>query len=267
MKNKIKNLILTGIAIFTLVLTGMPYVYAKTENETELRGRGGSAKLNDRNNEIETRGRIAEGEAPRKQDNLTNSINSSLNIRREDRRLDRREDRREDRQMGRREDRRDENNNLGVSESARLSNRSSNDNRGHGSINDNKGRGGTIRLQDRISSNNSEQNSKGGATLRKKIRFSGTAINGEIPKGHADFRILSRNRGNRLNVSVQNVELADGTLLDVSACGMKVGTISLKLGRGQISIQEKNGGTVPTCGTGKTVSVANGTNTILSGAF
>ena len=54
----------------------------------------------------------------------------------------------------------------------------------------------------------------GGSSTRLKTRLSGAAIDGKTPSGSAEFRMDTPSR-TRLEVEVENVNLAAGTLLDV----------------------------------------------------
>ena len=72
----------------------------------------------------------------------------------------------------------------------------------------------------------------------------------------------------QLSVSVTTVNLATGTQLPVFVNSTSVGMITLDaMKRGELSLTTGNGGTVPTIVAGATLSVKNGTTTILTGVF
>jgi hypothetical protein len=68
-------------------------------------------------------------------------------------------------------------------------------------------------------------------------------------------------------VDVENVNLPDGTTLDVSVGITLVGHITLKLGFGELELNSQDGDTVPAVVKGNMVTVANGGTTILAGVF
>ncbi len=93
----------------------------------------------------------------------------------------------------------------------------------------------------------------------------GEEIMGVMPEGEANWRIESDGM-KRMKVEVDDVNLADGTMLSVDACGIfNIGMIEINGMQGDIDLREKNGDMVPMCNVGDMVSVMNGTTTILSG--
>lgn len=103
--------------------------------------------------------------------------------------------------------------------------------------------------------------------VRLRAELVGPDIAGETPDGKANFRITD-NHGKRLKVQVEDVNLPDGTMLNVSACGSStVGVIALDDKEGKIDLREKKGASVPNCVSGNIVEVMNGTTTILSGTL
>ncbi len=109
------------------------------------------------------------------------------------------------------------------------------------------------------------------AETRLRTRLAGAAIQGKTPEGHADFRMDDKGR-TRLNVEVENVNLAAGTVLDVSIQhGMTstvVGHITLSaLGFGELELNSQDGDAVPAVQSGDMVIVKNGTAAILTGVF
>ncbi len=108
--------------------------------------------------------------------------------------------------------------------------------------------------------------------VRLRTNLSGGAINGKTPSGHADFRMeTSRNRS-RLNVEVQDVNLAAGTMLQVvithGGVPANAGSITLNgFGAGELELNSQDGDTVPAIVKGDVVAVMNGAATILMGVF
>jgi len=92
--------------------------------------------------------------------------------------------------------------------------------------------------------------------------LTGTAAgNTKAPSGTAQYR---EKNNNGLMVRVRNVTAAQGTSLTVYIDDTSVGTISLpRNGNGQLKLDTLNA----TINEGSTISVRNGTTTIMSGAF
>jgi hypothetical protein len=106
---------------------------------------------------------------------------------------------------------------------------------------------------------------------RLKTRLAGSAVQAKTPEGSADFRSDSRGRS-RLNVEVENVNLAAGTVLTVSVQDgitvTVVGTIKLSsFGGGELELDSQDGATVPALKKGDLVTVSNAGSRILAGAF
>ena len=59
--------------------------------------------------------------------------------------------------------------------------------------------------------------------IRLRTALSGGAIAGRVPSGNADFRSEPARNRSRLNVEVENVNLANGTVLDVLVSNVKAG--------------------------------------------
>ena len=114
---------------------------------------------------------------------------------------------------------------------------------------------------------------KGGQTTdtRLKTKLAGAVIGGTTPEGSADFRADARGRA-RLNVEVEHVNLPAATVLTVSlqqgTVVTKLGTIKLSaLGEGELELSSQDGALVPAVQKGDMVTVRNGSQTILAGAF
>ena len=108
-------------------------------------------------------------------------------------------------------------------------------------------------------------NANAGADLRMRTGLAGAQLNGMTPKGKAEYR----ERANRqLTVQVENINLPDGTTVNVLINGNGVGQISLLLTRGQLQLNTNDNQNVPTVIAGTTVVVtdANG-STLVAGVF
>src|SRR5579885_489341 len=104
--------------------------------------------------------------------------------------------------------------------------------------------------------------------VRIEARLAGAAIDGLTPKGHAKFR--ARNDGRtELEVEVEQVNLAAGTVLGVMIDGARTGTITLAPTlEGEFEVESERGQTVPAVTSASTVVVTNAQGqTVLSGAF
>jgi hypothetical protein len=105
--------------------------------------------------------------------------------------------------------------------------------------------------------------------LRLKARLTGAAITGKTPEGSADFR--SQTGRTRLNVEVEHVNLADGTVLDVTlthaGVATVIGHITLALGGGELELESEHGAIVPAVQKGDVVTVANAGAAIVVGSF
>ena len=98
--------------------------------------------------------------------------------------------------------------------------------------------------------------------------LSGAAVNGQTPSGKGDFR---QRPGNdlKLQVEVQDVNLAAGTVLNVIVGGQQVGTLTIdSLRAGRLELETGRGQAVPAVSNGTTVAVRNqsGAN-VLTGTF
>ncbi|MFL6209181.1 MAG: hypothetical protein ACJ74W_10040 [Pyrinomonadaceae bacterium] len=107
-----------------------------------------------------------------------------------------------------------------------------------------------------------------GADNILRIPLSGAAVNGVIPKGHAEFS--QRADGNReLEVEVEDLNLPAGTILNVLVDNVRVGQITLgQFLKGKLEIESERGQNVPAIANGTTVAVVNSAGvTLLTGSF
>jgi hypothetical protein len=107
-----------------------------------------------------------------------------------------------------------------------------------------------------------------GADVRLRIPLVGSAINGVIPKGHADFRQRADGR-RQLEVEIEDVNLPAGTTFTVLVDNVNVGQIVLgQFFKGELELEAEAGQSVPAVQQGTTVAVVNSTGTtILAGVF
>ena len=106
----------------------------------------------------------------------------------------------------------------------------------------------------------------GPAQTRVRINLTGAAIHSITPKGHAEFRTAGTQR--QLNVEVENVNLADGSVLTVKVNGASFAMLVLKLGRGEAELNTNDGASVPVIHKGDVVTVVSATGAVVeSGTF
>ncbi|MDX6445408.1 MAG: hypothetical protein QOH71_2482 [Blastocatellia bacterium] len=112
-------------------------------------------------------------------------------------------------------------------------------------------------------------NADGGSGSSTKIEaeFAGAMLNGLVPKGEAELETFAD--GNRkFEVTVSNVNLPNGTVLNVLVDGAKVGTLTVGALTGQLELKTKDGQTVPQINTRTRVAVTDQAgNTIVAGSF
>jgi hypothetical protein len=112
-------------------------------------------------------------------------------------------------------------------------------------------------------------NADGGSGSSTKIEaeFAGAMLNGLVPKGEAELETFVD--GNRkFEVTVSNVNLPNGTVLNVLVDGAKVGTLTIGALTGQMELKTKDGQTVPQINTRTRVAVTDQAgNTIVAGSF
>lgn len=102
---------------------------------------------------------------------------------------------------------------------------------------------------------------------RLRTDLTGGAIAGKVPHGHADFRSEAGRNRSQLKVEVEDVNLADGTSLEVDVNGIKVGTLTLKVGEGELELNTQDQEVVPAVQKGDVVTVVETAGAVVSGAF
>ena len=106
--------------------------------------------------------------------------------------------------------------------------------------------------------------------VRFRTALAGGAIAGLTPSGHADYRAIAAEGRARLNVEVEDVNLAAGAKVDVFVDGAKVGVITISaapIRGGELELNTQDGQTVPTVKSGSLIVIRNGATAILSGAI
>lgn len=107
----------------------------------------------------------------------------------------------------------------------------------------------------------------GSSETRMRTQLAGARINNMSPSGHADFRASSGRA--RLNVQVEDVNIAVGSVLDVYLDGQKIGSLSVAavvLG-GELELNTQDGDMVPTVSKGSWVLVKHGDRAVAAGVF
>lgn len=111
--------------------------------------------------------------------------------------------------------------------------------------------------------------SDGGSDVVTKIEadLAGAAINGLVPRGEAEAKTFVD--GNRkFEVDVTNINLPDGTILNVSVDGARVGTLRLLGMMGEFEVETADGQTVPQINSRTRVVVSDqAATTIVAGSF
>ena len=88
-----------------------------------------------------------------------------------------------------------------------------------------------------------------GGEVRLRTTLAGGAIAGMTPSGHAEFRAIAPENRSRLNVEVEDVNLAAGTVLDVFIDGVQAGSITVSAAPvrgGELELNSQDGQAVPT---------------------
>ena len=103
-----------------------------------------------------------------------------------------------------------------------------------------------------------------GPLMLVKLRtiLHGPPINGEKPSGKAEFE--QENSHRKFSAEVDNVNVADGTVLVVKVNGHRVGKITVQLQGGALLLTGKR---APSVTKGTRVGVFLGTQRILTGTF
>lgn len=106
----------------------------------------------------------------------------------------------------------------------------------------------------------------GAEEIRLRTRLAG----GGAASGAAEYRSIPSKNRSRLNVQVEDVNLAAGTVVDVTVNGDKVGTITISaapIRGGELELNTQDGEAVPSLSKGALVVVKNGDTAVLSGVL
>ena len=95
--------------------------------------------------------------------------------------------------------------------------------------------------------------------------LTGATVNGVLPNGFAEYEVENSRR--RLEVRVRQVNLPNGTSLNVLVDNVSVGQLVLDRNEGRLRLRTDNGQTVPVVVSGSTIQVSNGGTRIVSGVF
>ena len=95
--------------------------------------------------------------------------------------------------------------------------------------------------------------------------LSGPTINGVLPNGFAQFEIHSSRT--ELEVRVNQVNLAGGSVLTVFVDNANVGSMFLSSGEGRLRLRSDEGQSVPLVIAGSTIAIQNAGSNILTGTF
>jgi hypothetical protein len=122
------------------------------------------------------------------------------------------------------------------------------------------------------SSGNSNSGQASEIRLRSKLAGGPLGTPPVTPEGSADFRSDSKGR-TRLDVEVEHVNLADGSVLTVAfvhaGVSTNIGAITLKIAspENELELDSQKGDTVPALVAGDMITVSNGAVVILAGAL
>jgi hypothetical protein len=106
-----------------------------------------------------------------------------------------------------------------------------------------------------------------GAEARMQIRLVGASLNGATPVGEAEFRREAEG-SRRLRIKIENVNLPDGTTLDVLVDNVRVGQIVINSLKGEIELRTDHGQTTPPVVNGTTIVIADRAGTtVIAGTF
>jgi hypothetical protein len=100
-----------------------------------------------------------------------------------------------------------------------------------------------------------------------EIRLVGASLNGATPTGEAEFRREAQG-SRRLKIEIENVNLPNGTVLNVLVDNVKVGEIVINSLKGEIELRTDHGQTTPPVVNGTSIVISDRTGTtIVAGSF
>lgn len=103
-----------------------------------------------------------------------------------------------------------------------------------------------------------------------EVRLRTALAGGSAASGHAEYRALASENRARLNVEVEDVNLAARTKVDVVVNGNIVGAITISAAPvrgGELELNSQDGQMVPSLKAGALVVIKNGDTAILSGVL
>lgn len=107
----------------------------------------------------------------------------------------------------------------------------------------------------------------GSPETRMRSQLVGAKLNNMTPSGYAEYRASSGRA--RLNVQVEDVNIAVGSVLDVYLNGSKIGSVTvaaITLG-GELELNSQDGDMVPSVSKGSWIVVKNGEQAVVAGVF
>jgi hypothetical protein len=100
-----------------------------------------------------------------------------------------------------------------------------------------------------------------------EIRLVGASLNGATPRGEAEFRREAEG-SRRLRIKIENVNLPNGTRLNVLVDNVKVGEIVINSLKGEIELRTDHGQTTPPIVNGTTIVISDRAGaTVIAGTF
>ncbi|MDQ1591698.1 MAG: hypothetical protein QOG71_2325 [Pyrinomonadaceae bacterium] len=106
-----------------------------------------------------------------------------------------------------------------------------------------------------------------GLEARMEIRLVGASLNGATPFGEAEFRREAEG-SRRLKIKIENVNLPNGTTLNVLVDNVRVGQIVINSLKGEIELRTDHGQTTPPVVNGTSIVISNSTGTtVIAGTF
>jgi hypothetical protein len=100
-----------------------------------------------------------------------------------------------------------------------------------------------------------------------EIRLVGASLNGATPRGEAEFRREAEG-SRRLRIKIENVNLPNGTVLNVLVDNVRVGQIVIDSLKGEIELRTDHGQTTPPVVNGTSIVISDRAGvTVIAGTF
>ena len=84
----------------------------------------------------------------------------------------------------------------------------------------------------------------GSDSTKIEAQLSGAMLNGLVPRGEAELETFT-DGSRKFEIEVRNVNLPDGTVLNVLVDGTRVGTLTLAAHAGELELKTRDGATLP----------------------